>query len=548
MSEESIFAAARQLQTSAARTAFLDTACAGDAALRCRLEELLRCLDGREDFLRRPALEQLAVSDADDATRMQQAETPPDEATQQGDATHDAVLQLLAPSKRPDSLGLFKHYEVLAAVGKGGFGTVLKVFDPKLHRLVAVKVLAPELAASGPARQRFLREARAAAAVRHDHVIDIHAVDDEPLPHLVMEYIDGPTVQQKLDQTGPLPVNEILRLGLQMAAGLAAAHKQGLIHRDVKPSNILLENGVERVKISDFGLARAVDDASLTQSGLVAGTPQYMSPEQAEGKHLDQRSDLFSLGSVLYALCTGHPPFRASASLAVLRRVCEDTPRPIREINSDIPEWLVAIVTRLHAKQPADRFQSAQELADLLAGYLSELQVHGTIAVNPAASAPARGRTDTTAQLVRVTAPRLGRRLSVVMAVVVLAMLAAGAYWAGRPWVSTGGTQGPGPDGAAGAHGALPHVPQPPPYSPGPAEKLPDPVALAKRPTAADALNAKAICPLLLQQGFADPAKVPPSLVAVLGDDHFLLPRGAGDIMRIDASRRWQAAGSAVRQ
>ena len=286
----------------------------------------------------------------------------------------EADLHLLEPAQRPGSMGRLKHYEILEVVGRGGFGTVLRAFDEKLHRVVAIKVLAAELAASAIARNRFMREARAAAAVRHEHVIDIHAVDDQPTPHLVMEYIDGQTLQQKLDRTGALPLREILRIGLQIAEGLAAAHKQGLIHRDITPSNILLENSIEKVKISDFGLARAVDDASLTQSGLIAGTPLYMSPEQAEGQPLDQRSDLFSLGSVLYALCCGRPPFRAESTLAILRRVAEDTPRPLRECNSDIPEWLASIIAKLHAKKPEDRIQSAKELADLLAERLARLQ------------------------------------------------------------------------------------------------------------------------------------------------------------------------------
>src|SRR5205807_5419030 len=149
-----------------------------------------------------------------------------------------------------------------------------------------------------------------------------HAVeDDAPVPYFVMQFIDGVTLQQKIDRGGPLDVREVLRIGLQTAAGLAAAHKQGLIHRDIKPANILLENGVERVKITDFGLARAADDASLTQSGVVSGTPQYMAPEQARGEALDGRADLFSLGSVLYFMCTGRPPFRATESMAVLKRV-----------------------------------------------------------------------------------------------------------------------------------------------------------------------------------------------------------------------------------
>src|SRR5262249_6741284 len=152
------------------------------------------------------------------------------------------------------------------------------------------------------------------------------------------------------------------------------AHAQGLIHRDVKPANILLENGVERVKLTDFGLARAVDDASLTQSGVLAGTPLYMAPEQASGEAVDHRADLFSLGSVLYAMCTGRPPFRAPGTLAVLKRVCEDTPRPIREINPEVPDWLAEIITRLHAKDPALRFPSAAAVGELLGKRLALLQ------------------------------------------------------------------------------------------------------------------------------------------------------------------------------
>src|SRR6516162_2388202 len=184
-------------------------------------------------------------------------------------------------------------------------GVVLKAFDPSLHRVVAIKVLAPQLATSGVARQRFLREAKAAAAVSHDHLVTIHAVDEaNGLPYLVMQYIAGPSLQQRIDKEGALEVAEILRIGMQTAEGLAAAHGHGMVHRDVKPANILLEEGVSRVKLTDFGLARAIDDASLTQSGVVAGTPLYMSPEQAAGEPIDHRSDLFSLGSVLYVLCT----------------------------------------------------------------------------------------------------------------------------------------------------------------------------------------------------------------------------------------------------
>ena len=197
-------------------------------------------------------------------------------------------------------------------------------------------------------------------------MVAIHAVAEAGgLPYFVMPYVSGPSLEKRLRQTGPLAVVEVLRIGLQIAAGLAAAHAQGLVHRDIKPANILLDDGAERVTITDFGLARAVDDASLTHSGVIAGTPPYMSPEQAAGQTVDHRSDLFSLGSVLYAMCTGRPPFRAETTLAVLRRVEECRPRPIREVNPDIPAWLAGIVGKLHAKDPADRFQSAAEVAAL---------------------------------------------------------------------------------------------------------------------------------------------------------------------------------------
>jgi serine/threonine-protein kinase len=249
---------------------------------------------------------------------------------------------------------------------------------------VAIKVLAPQLAASAAARNRFAREARAAAAVVHENVIAIHTVDSwNGLPYLVMPYIDGRSLQQRVDADGPLTVKEVLRIGMQTALGLAAAHGQGLVHRDVKPSNILLENGVERVKLSDFGLARAVDDASLTQSGVITGTPQYMSPEQARGEAVDHRSDLFGLGSVLYFMCAGHPPFRADSTPAVLRRVSDERPRPLREINADVPAWLARIVERLHAKEPGGRYASATEVAEVLTHHLAELQRTGTSSALP---------------------------------------------------------------------------------------------------------------------------------------------------------------------
>src|SRR5205809_325094 len=226
-------------------------------------------------------------------------------------------------------------------------GIVLKALDPCLQRTVALKVLDPMFARNELARQRFCREARAAAAVTHENVVAVHEVDidkEKDLPYIVMQFVSGVTVQDRLDRGERLPLREVVRIGQQTAAGLAAAHAEGLVHRDIKPGNILLEAPLGRVKLTDFGLARAAEDAKLTQTGFVAGTPLYMAPEQARGEPVDHRADLFSLGSVLYALCTGQPPFQGSTPFVVLKNVTEERPRPIREINPDIPEWLVAVI------------------------------------------------------------------------------------------------------------------------------------------------------------------------------------------------------------
>jgi serine/threonine protein kinase len=361
---KTVFLAALDKTTPTDRAAYLDEACAGDDALRRQIEGLLRAHDRPDGLLDRAAADHLA-------------------------ADADVDLHFLAPPTRPDSLGRLGHYEILDVVGKGAMGVVLRAFDEKLHRIVAVKVLADALAGSKDARQRFVREARAAAAVSHDHVVGIYAVEDAgPVPYLVMQFVGGRTLQDKIDQTGPLPLAETLRIGLQIAEGLAAAHRHGLVHRDIKPANILLENGVERVKITDFGLARTAADASLTASGFLVGTPAYMSPEQADGQPIDHRSDLFSIGSVLYAMCSGHAPFRAGSAMAVLRRVCDETPRPLRDVNPAIPDWLAAVVAKLQAKRPADRYGSAAEVAAVLSRRLAELQ-SGT-ALRPELAWPGR--------------------------------------------------------------------------------------------------------------------------------------------------------------
>jgi serine/threonine-protein kinase len=189
-----------------------------------------------------------------------------------------------------------------------------------------------------------------------------------------MSYVAGESLQKRIDRTGALELRDILRIGMQAARGLSAAHEQGLVHRDVKPANILLENDVDRVLLTDFGLARAVDDASLTLSGVIAGTPQYMSPEQARGEGIDTRADLFGLGAVLYTMCTGRAPFRAETTMGILHKICSAAPHPVRDLNADIPLWLEQIIERLLAKSPADRYQTAAEVAELLGQCLAHVQ------------------------------------------------------------------------------------------------------------------------------------------------------------------------------
>jgi urea transport system substrate-binding protein len=423
MTERTIFLAALDVADPAERTAYVERACAGDSALRRRVEALLAAHEREGTFLEVPALAQMidatALSPANEAAAAR-SPIPDKPGETQAEQPSNEPIVFLTPSRNPDSLGRLDHYEVLKVVGQGGMGVVFKAFDEKLHRVVAIKALAPQLTTSDTARQRFVREAQAAAAVAHENVIDVHVVEDAgAVPYLVMQFIEGRSLEDKIRQGGPLPLRGVLRIGAQIASGLAAAHAKGLIHRDVTPANILLEDGTERVKITDFGLARAAADASRTHSGLIAGTPLYMSPEQANGQDVDQRSDLFSLGSVLYAMCTGQPPFRAEKTVSVLKRVRKDTPPPIREINPNIPDWLAAMVVKLHAKEPAQRFQSAAEVAELFGQHLAQLHQPHLVAPPVPAGQPTSGPADTEKRRPRVSLPpRLLVGLSAVLVLV----------------------------------------------------------------------------------------------------------------------------------
>jgi serine/threonine protein kinase len=293
----------------------------------------------------------------------------------ESDSIIQQVLHLLAPTDDPNMLGRVGPYEISGVIGAGGMGIVLKGWDQSLSRVVATKLMAPHLASSGVAKARFLREAQAAAGIIHPNVIDIYCVAEfGTIPYLVMPYLRGCSLQKRVQDEGPLATEDVLRIGLQVASGLAAAHAQGIIHRDIKPANILVGEGVDRAVITDFGLARSIDDVSLTKSGTLAGTPQYMSPEQARGERIDERSDLFSLGSVLYFLSTGQSPFRSETVYGILHKITSAALPDMREVQSSVPEWLQHLVSRLHAPSPEDRFQSATVVANLLEQCLAHFQ------------------------------------------------------------------------------------------------------------------------------------------------------------------------------
>lgn len=281
----------------------------------------------------------------------------------------DADLPFLDPPRVPGSVGSLGHYDILRIAGRGGMGMVLQAFDTHLQRDVALKILDPRLANDDIAYERFCREIQVMASMMHDNVVAVHSVECEDtghkFPFLVMQFVDGESLEDLLHRDGRIGPHEIVRLGRQITAGLAAVHEKGLVHRDIKPGNILIEKGSGRVKLTDFGLARAEQSVRLTSTGMVAGTPLYMAPEQARGEEVDERSDLFSLGVVLYEMASGESPFIAKTPLAVLKRLTDDTPRPLHEIVPDLPQWQADLINKLLAKKPENRFASAREVADI---------------------------------------------------------------------------------------------------------------------------------------------------------------------------------------
>lgn len=297
----------------------------------------------------------------------------------------------LSPPERPDELGRLGDYRVLKLLGQGGMGAVYLAEDPQLERLVALKVMRPGLAANPDFRHRFLREAKATAKLKDDHIVAIyHVGEHKGLPFLAMEYLRGESLEQWLSRGKNLTVGQLLRVARDITRGLAAAHAKGLIHRDIKPANLWLEAPNGRVKILDFGLARGdKDDMGITQPGTILGTPSYMSPEQSRGEEADGRSDLFSLGCILYRLCTGRLPFSGPTVMSTLAALATKDPVPVAEVNPEIPPELAELAMRLLAKPREDRPASAQTVLQELQAILQQNSRPPQPEV-PAASAPPR--------------------------------------------------------------------------------------------------------------------------------------------------------------
>lgn len=298
-----------------------------------------------------------------------------------------AIAQYLAPAQGPNEIGWLGAYRVLRVLGSGGMGTVFEADDTQLQRRVALKVMKPALAANPRAQQRFLREARACAAITHDHIVTIYQVGEERgVPFLAMQFLEGTSLDTLLQASGRLPIAQVLSIGRQTASGLAAAHERGLVHRDVKPGNLWLEAspgrqpGEGRVKILDFGLAHLGDgNERLTQPGMLMGTPAYMAPEQARGQKVDERADLFSLGCVLYELTTGQRPFGGDTTMAVLAKLATTTPDAPNVLQPEVPKELSALIMRLLDKDPEKRPASATEVEQALA----EMGSRGNVVSGP---------------------------------------------------------------------------------------------------------------------------------------------------------------------
>src|SRR5690242_2331835 len=293
---------------------------------------------------------------------------------------------------------LSAHYEVDSEIGRGGMGVVYRAKDKRLKRTVAIKVLPPELAFQSAIKTRFLREAETAAQLSHPNIVPIYSVDEaESLVFFVMAYISGDNLAKRLHDTGVLNTDDVRRVSREVADALAYAHERGVVHRDIKPDNILLDSTTGRAMVTDFGIARASEgDNRLTATGMAIGTPAYMSPEQAAGdRQIDGRSDLYSLGVVAYQMLAGQLPFQASSTAAMLMKHISERPAPLDQVRPDVPPDLSAAIMMLLEKEPANRFPSAAAFEAVMAGDMSQMPARTAQSTAPP---PAWGPPSTTSQ------------------------------------------------------------------------------------------------------------------------------------------------------
>jgi tRNA A-37 threonylcarbamoyl transferase component Bud32 len=353
----------------------------------------------------------------------------------------EEALAFLAPDDR-GGLGRLGPYRLLQVLGRGGMGIVFRAEDTALCRQVALKVMRPSVARKAVARERFLREARATSQIEHDHIVTTyHVGEDRGVPYMAMQLLRGGSLDTWLAQGNRPTVWQAVRIVREAALGLAAAHARGLIHRDVKPSNLWLENRAAepapdetaralmpvRVKLLDFGLARAVNDNSnLTRVGAIVGTPTYMSPEQACGRDIDDRSDLFSLGCVLYRLCTGVLPFHGEDAEAIFQAIIGHTPAPAHALNPDVPAQLDDLIGRMLAKDPTQRPPSARTVAEELQALERDLGGRARTVASPAPASklPAALQWQSWPARLRVTvAAVMGGALVLFLAMIAFALM-----------------------------------------------------------------------------------------------------------------------------
>jgi eukaryotic-like serine/threonine-protein kinase len=365
----------------AERALFLEKACAGDAELRTEVERMLSCGSEAGGFLESPAVEVAARALAEGPGGISSLVSPGAEL----------LGQIAPPEFIPGKV--LSHYRIETKLGEGGMGVVYKAEDTRLRRTVALKFLSPELLGDAEMRARHVREAQAAGALDHPNVCTVHGIEDvEGKTFIVMGYVDGESLKQRM-QTGEISVSEALDIAIQAGEGLQQAHERGIVHRDIKSANLLV-TAKGTVKICDFGLAQLAERSRITQPGTLLGTFTYISPEQATGRRVDRRADIWSLGVVLYEMLTDRCPFAGTSARSIIQAILREQPAPATSLRPHLPAELDWIFGKALAKDPAERYQYIDDLLVDLRAVRQRLSEHtgtpsaGKLSKAPGATAP----------------------------------------------------------------------------------------------------------------------------------------------------------------